>query len=190
MVDPRTWATACSFALLVTTTVGCAEAPDKSPGEQSDKPDDSEDPTKDASKQPPEELEKFARSFAKQFKSLNAFACEVDSDLCVESLKDADTEDVEMSFFLTFQKEDLKTKRHGDYLACFTKALKSAKGCVDDCSDNSDDQECSESGMNKCVDAFSEDALDDCDLKKPSAILVFEGAIEALNLRLEDAGGG
>lgn len=187
---PRNWILAGSLSLLASTIAGCAQAPDKSSGEQSEEPDDSGEPTEKSTEEPSEELTKFAKAFPKQFKKLNAFACEVDSDLCVEQLSDAQTDDIKMSFFLTFQKKDLKTKLHADYLDCFTKALKASSDCADDCKDASEDDECEEKGIDKCVEAFSDDELKDCDLKKPSASSVFEDAIESLNQRLGDEGGG
>lgn len=191
---PFNWIFAGSLSLLASTVPGCAQAPDKSSGEQSEEPDASEDPsenpTEKSTEEPSEELTKFAKAFPKRFKKLNAFACEVDSDLCVEQLSEAQTDDIRMSFFLTFQKKDLKTKRHADYLDCFTKALKASGDCADNCKDASEDDECEEKGMDKCVEAFSDDELKTCDLKKPSASSVFEDAIGALNLRLGDEGGG
>lgn len=188
----RRWLGRCAFIVFVGASFSCA--PDSSSGEQPD-PDTSEDPSKTPSDDPSiessESLEDFAKTFAKQYKKLNGFACEVDSDLCVESFEDVRTKDIEMSFFLAFEQKDLKTSKHATYLDCFTKALKASKGCIDDCEDKQeDDGECSKSAMDECVDGFSDDELDACKLKKPGARSVFLAAMSSLQERLNPSGGG
>lgn len=187
----------CSLALMFCASVGCDPAPDSKSKEESSKtPDSSEEPSKSATEKSVEELDNFARKFSKRYKKLNQFACEVESELCVASFKKAKADAVEMSFFLAFEKEDLKTSEQSKYLECFIDALSSSKSCVEDCEDANDDDdddestECSDSAMSKCVDGFVEDELDDCKLKKPSADKVFKTAMSMLHDRLNPSGGG
>lgn len=184
-----------ALMLLMAACVGCAPAADKKAGKKSKDPEETEQPSQDSGDSSKDDaLGDFASRFRKRYKKLNHFACEIESDLCVELLSDADKDDIKSHFFLAFENLDLKTSQHAKYLSCFTKALDSAKDCIEDCeeSDEEDDEdsECSESAMNSCVDAFTDDHLDDCDLEDPSAPKVFRRAMTSLHSALDDGGGG
>lgn len=190
-----TWLARGSLALLVATSFGCDPAADKSSTkkeEESDSSAQSSDDTKQSSDGG--DLESFAKAFADRYEKINVYACETNSDYCIESLKKAEPEDIEMSFFLAFEGEDLKSSQYADYLDCFTKSLNASNRCVEDCEDQDDDDddetECSKSSMLKCMNKFREDQLDECDVPEASAEDLFETAMVGLNERLNPSDDG
>lgn len=183
-----------ALALLMTVCIGCDPAPDKSAGQNSQEPDPSEQPSKSSSQASgSDELSDFSRRFSSRYEKLNEFACATGADICVDSFEDASADDIETNFFLAFEGQDLKTSQHEKYIDCFTKSLKAAKECIEACTESKDDDEdseCSKSAMNKCVDGFTDDHLDDCELEDPSPYRVFRRAMSSLDEALSESDGG
>lgn len=191
----RSQTLACaSLALVALACLGCDPAPDNSSSKKQESSESSESSSEGSNQGSQDNaLDSFARSFPKRYKKINVFACETNSDYCVDSFAKVESEDVEMSFFLAFEQEDLKTSQHAKYIECFTESLKASNSCVEKCEDANDDEEsteCSKSSMLKCMDQLRDDHLDECDLKGPGAEPVFEAAMIALQERINPSDGG